>query len=50
MAYEYSLSSFTPPGGQRKDSSNLGVFVAGISAGMAYWSLMYPIDMVKTRI
>jgi solute carrier family 25 carnitine/acylcarnitine transporter 20/29 len=50
MAYDLGLRASTPPGKTRKEVPSSGVLVAAMGAGIGYWSISYPIDIVKTRI
>ncbi len=44
------LRSCTPQGKTRKDVSQIGMMAAGASAGFAFWTVAYPIDIIKTRV
>jgi len=48
MVYESIIRWFSTVKGQKP--SNWAILAAGGSAGVAYWSSMYPFDLVKSRI
>ncbi|KAM3134198.1 hypothetical protein pb186bvf_013716 [Paramecium bursaria] len=43
------LQYFTPKGLTRHDASQIGILFSSISAGVGYWVIGYPIDIIKTR-
>lgn len=49
-AYEISRTLMTPRGGDKNDIGMLGTALAGGTAGLCLWTLVFPIDVVKTRI
>ena len=48
VAYELALRCFKQPGHSRNEVSLWGIFSAGAISGATYWSLIYPIDTVKS--
>lgn len=48
MVYETVSKWLSPGNGQ--ESSDLAIFAAGGSAGLTYWTSIYPLDLVKSRI
>jgi solute carrier family 25 carnitine/acylcarnitine transporter 20/29 len=48
--YEAARLALTPPGGRVEDLPASSVLIAGGCGGFAYWSLTYPIDVVKSSI
>lgn len=48
--YEQTLQFFTPEYQTRRDVSRKGVLIAGLLAGSGYWTISYPIDVLKTRL
>lgn len=51
LFYEIALRNlFTPNGKTREDAPWYGFLCSGAIGGLAYWSAMYPIDVVKTKM
>lgn len=48
--YELTKTILTPPGKSKDDIGPLGLMFAGGTAGVCLWTLIYPIDAVKSRI
>lgn len=48
--YELTRTVLTPPGKTKDDIGPLGLMFAGGTAGVFLWTLIYPIDSVKSRI
>lgn len=49
-AHDLCMRMFTPIGKSRKDVSQVGIMCSGASAGFAFWTIAYPIDLIKTKI
>lgn len=48
--YELTRTILTPPGKTKDDIGPLGLMFAGGTAGIFLWTLVFPIDAVKSRI
>jgi len=48
--YELTRSLLTPAGKTKEDLGQLATAFAGGTAGLCLWTLVFPIDVVKTRI
>ena len=48
--YEVGCYLLTPPGSARSELPPWKVCMAGSLAGMAYWGVPYPADVVKSKI
>lgn len=46
--YEFLLRKFLKPGQRSQDAPLHGSLISGGFAGLCYWSVVYPIDYVKT--
>lgn len=49
-AYEGCRELLKPVGKTKEDCSTFSTIVAGAASGIALWSVIYPIDVVKSRI
>jgi Mitochondrial carrier protein len=49
-AYETFVRAMTPVGAKREDLHPAVIVTAGALGGMAYWSVMYPCDTVKSAM
>lgn len=49
-AYEGIRTLFTPPGHSKSECGALGTMVAGAAGGVALWTVIFPADLVKSRI
>ncbi|XKL67771.1 hypothetical protein PGB90_003262 [Kerria lacca] len=49
-AYESTRTFLTPVGKTKNENGSLVTIVAGAVSGIALWSVIYPIDAVKSRI
>lgn len=49
-AYEGTRSLLTPPGKTKNECGLMATIAAGAAAGVALWSVIYPIDVVKSRV
>lgn len=49
-AYEGTRSLFTPPGCQKSDCGPLATMLAGAAGGVAFWTVIFPADLIKSRI
>ena len=50
LAYEGVRELLKPEGGNRSDVGALGTVGAGAVAGVVLWSLIFPVDVVKSRL
>ena len=50
LAYEGVRELLKPEGGSRSDVGALGTVGAGAVAGVVLWSLIFPVDVVKSRL
>lgn len=48
--YETICRSMTPVGGSKRDLSPLQMMFSGAVAGMMYWAVPYPTDVIKSRL
>ena len=49
-AYEGTRVLLTPKGKTKNECGTLATFIAGANGGIALWSVIYPIDVVKSRV
>lgn len=49
-AYEGSRALFTPEGKTKSECGPLATLVSGAAGGLALWTVIYPIDVVKSRV
>jgi solute carrier family 25 carnitine/acylcarnitine transporter 20/29 len=49
LTYESLLKAMRPRDGTRDDVSLMSIVLAGGTAGLVFWALMYPVDVLKTR-
>jgi hypothetical protein len=49
-AHDLVLRQCTPPGKSRQEVSQLGMMMAGVAAGFSFWTVAYPMDILKTKI
>ncbi|CAD8090363.1 unnamed protein product [Paramecium primaurelia] len=49
VSHAKTLQYFTPQGRDRTEASQFGILMASMSAAASFWSISYPIDIVKTR-
>ena len=49
LTYESSLRAMSDPGESRDEAGTIPVAVAGGLAGMAFWTVVLPFDVLKTR-
>ncbi len=49
-AYEGTRALLTPQGKAKSECGSLATFIAGANGGIALWTVIYPIDVVKSRI
>ena len=50
LAYEGVRELLKPQGGSRSDVGALGTVGAGAVAGVVLWSIIFPVDVVKSRL
>mmetsp|Transcript_9796 Transcript_9796/g.8361 ORF Transcript_9796/g.8361 Transcript_9796/m.8361 type:complete len:120 (+) Transcript_9796:421-780(+) len=48
--YAFMTKALLKPGQRREDLGMLQASISGSIAGVAYWALCYPVDVVKTKI
>jgi len=49
-AYELTREALKPPGGTKEDVGILGTMFAGGMAGVTLWSVIFPADVIKSRL
>ena len=50
LAYEGCREALAPAGGSREEVGTLGTLAAGAVAGVTLWTIIFPVDVVKSRL
>lgn len=50
FGYEFTRKMLTPPGSDGEHLSAWRVLLSGAMSGVAFWSSVYPVDLVKSRM